>query len=688
MVLLFAYSFYPIRPALWSKLLGLQIISLFFSVYLIFTFRKKSIFIPKSPIIIVYGLFIISLLPGCLLAVNTALAWSEYAKILSFFFIFLMAYIVNSQYSLRDYFLKGLLIFILFSILVAVLQLVFLVYSDLPADWFILVQKFFGDIPASADIHQKTYYLKSLFAHRNLFAQILLLTLPFIGFIAYGKNGFWKYLAFFTIILMIIALVFLYVRSVWVIGSISILIGIILMFATSGKSIIKTRKSLLSLIVIAFVFAISFILIQKSTKIKETFTKQSDWIKNASYGSANERLRLWQSTIPMIKDNALHGIGPNNWGIIIPKYLKHELRDVSSGNYTQFQRPHNDYLQMIAEYGIIAFLLFATVIIWTVILLFKKLIRSQSQEENFWIISLILFFVIYAGISFFSFPKERVEHQLLLALALAISLSVGKTDKLTNKWHISKPIVIPVILVLLWLPLVALSILMLQSDINIKKAYEYRANGDITQYKYFEKARQLFYNIDPNGTPIDWYISYQYSSLGNMLMTERYLRSALAAHPYHKHSLNDLGTIIGIKQDNATAEKLYLQALDIAPSFVDANVNMAIIKTQMADYNSAWYYLSKCDTSNYHSYYRPAINEVCLHLGIELYNKIEPSDSLFASTISRILQDPEWIWLCHKHAIENNCTLMQQFVDEAVYVLLEVEKEISKETAEIIKNKY
>lgn len=688
MVLIFTYTNQAIRPAMWSKLLGLQIVSFIFSLFLVFNFRKTSLSIPKSPQIILYIVFILSLLPSCLYAINTALAWSEYAKIFSIFLIFILALFITKQNDTKLYFLKGLVIFILLSLGFAVIQLLAVYSNILPSQWIIIMQEWFGNIPTSEDPHQKTYFIKSIFAHRNLFAQILLLSLPFIGFTAYQQKGIWRYLAILTTLIILLAIVFLFVRSVWLIGIISLFIGIFLLILSSGFRFLRNKSSFIILAIILLLVGISFGIIKSNRSIKQTFIKQTDWVSNSSYGSANERLVMWKSTIPMIKDNPIKGIGPNNWGIVIPKYLKQELRDVSHGNYTNFQRPHNDYLQMMAEYGIISFLIFFILILLTVIILLKRLLKYQNQEEKLWLISLILFFIIYAGISFFSFPRERITHQLILSIALAFSIFPNKQNTISSQWTIEKPSIILVAVTLLWIPLIAHSTLILRSDINIKKAYEYRKKDDNKQFIFFKKAKHKFYNIDPNGTPIDWYLSYEYSSLGNIEMAEKHLKLSLSAHSYHKHSLNDLGTILGIKGENKQAKKLYKQALDISPYFVDANVNMAILCIQNTQFDTAWHYLSQCDTLNYHNYYKAALSEVIKQIGSELSNKIDPQDSLFAKTIERILQDPEWIWTCHKHAIDNNNSLMQQFVVEAVYVLLDIEGKINKETADYINNKY
>jgi tetratricopeptide (TPR) repeat protein len=229
---------------------------------------------------------------------------------------------------------------------------------------------------------------------------------------------------------------------------------------------------------------------------------------------------------------------------------------------------------------------------------------------------------------------------------------------------------------------------MMESDYNIRKAYQYKADGNDLQYLFFRKAKQPFYNIDPNGTPIDWYLAYQYANSGNNSMAEQLLKSSLQAHPYHKQSLNDLGTIYYHTKGKKAAETFYLKAHRIAPDFVDANVNLSILKINSRQYDSAWYYLSLCDTVNYHSFYRAAIIEAGKNIGLNLINRITSSDSLLSMAVEGIIDNPEWIWLSHKHALENNRNLMQQFLEEAVYVLLKMNHTIDLKTANQLRNKY
>ena len=98
-------------------------------------------------------------MPSCFYAVNTALAWSEYAKIVTMFLIFIIAFITIKQTDIKLYFLKGLLIFTLLSLAIASIQMFSVYFDILPSQWIIVIQEWFGDIPTSEDPHQKTYFI-------------------------------------------------------------------------------------------------------------------------------------------------------------------------------------------------------------------------------------------------------------------------------------------------------------------------------------------------------------------------------------------------------------------------------------------------------------------------------------------------------------------------------------------------
>lgn len=83
-----------------------------------------------------------------------------------------------------------------------------------------------------------------------------------------------------------------------------------------------------------------------------------------------QRSEIWQSTIELIKKNPVTGVGFGAYGMTITQY------DHLSGNYS-LQQSHNDYLEVLANGGIITFLL---MLIFLVILFIR--IRKQFASVS------------------------------------------------------------------------------------------------------------------------------------------------------------------------------------------------------------------------------------------------------------------------------------------------------------------
>ena len=68
--------------------------------------------------------------------------------------------------------------------------------------------------------------------------------------------------------------------------------------------------------------------------------------------STQQRLRFYKAALNSILDNPVFGIGLGNWKIHATEYDKPFMID-----YTVPYHVHNDFLEMIAEIGIIGFIL-------------------------------------------------------------------------------------------------------------------------------------------------------------------------------------------------------------------------------------------------------------------------------------------------------------------------------------------
>jgi O-antigen ligase len=674
LLLAIAYSIDYIRPAMYSKMLAIQLSSLLLTLTIFFAYKNKRFEINFSPIPIAYVLLLISILPSIFLSVNIGRSLSEFMKIFQFFMVYSLVLLLFNKFNLKKVFLRAIVVFVAISLCVALFQFLVLYSESFASAWQVMAQKYFGALPTSDDLHQQSYFIKSLFAHRNLFTHLILLCAPFLFAAFISEKGFWRWFALCLLLLCSIPLVLLFVRSIWLIAGLSIFVGLLLILVSSSRKLFLKGKWTIIIVLTLLGIASLLIGIQKQEEVKTTFKKQTYWMSDATFGSANERLSLWKSTLPMIEDNFWFGVGPNNWSLVIPRYQNKELRTTIEGTFTQFQRAHNDFLQIWSEQGLVSFLLYLLLFGIALMVLLIGIFKETDPKKNVWLISLFLFLLIYLGIAFFSFPKERIEHQFLLAIVLVFISTLPSQRVLTA---VNAKLVLALMYVF-QLPLLIHTMHMLESDKMTLKAYEYRAQGDAKQFDYFEEANSFFNPIDPNGTPFDWYLSFEYAALGNYQMAEKHLHKSLEQHPYHKHTFNDLGSVYFQTKGKELARHQYKKALALEPRFVDANVNIAILLIQDSEFDEAWERLSMCDTNNYHQYYKPAVSEACRYIVGDLIEELQSKDSLLASTVNRIQESTDWMWTTHKHAIENFRSFRQQLIEESLYVLHNMENIISE----------
>lgn len=88
-------------------------------------------------------------------------------------------------------------------------------------------------------------------------------------------------------------------------------------------------------------------------------------------GVKNARLDLWREAVSIIKDFPFLGCGLNTYARVVPLYKK----EVYTGYY-----PHNCYLQMAAESGILGLGAF----IWVIGALYKKTLASLTKIGDGW----------------------------------------------------------------------------------------------------------------------------------------------------------------------------------------------------------------------------------------------------------------------------------------------------------------
>ncbi len=138
--------------------------------------------------------------------------------------------------------------------------------------------------------------------------------------------------------------------------------------------------------------------------------------------SINFRFMAWRSTYDTWKHNPILGVGIGQVEVDIHKYQVPQLQQIISKTYQVFSESHNDWLQILAELGIIGFIAFVWIVLNIAIKLLKLARRNTAHEDKF-----LLSLAIGGGImgilvaAIFSFPLQEPASSMyfwgLIALA-------------------------------------------------------------------------------------------------------------------------------------------------------------------------------------------------------------------------------------------------------------------------------
>ncbi len=441
------------------------------------------------------------------------------------------------------------------------------------------------------------YLVKSTMAHRNLAVSALVLFIPFAGYGIYRFRKFWRFFSGLILLTALALVLWLHSRTSWIALS-----GLVLFFAmTLGmmNSRLIGRKLLLRFtgLIIGLTLTGGYIIYHTMTP-QEAPNASLEGLNftNATEGTftANERIMMWKATGRMIKDQPVWGVGPGNWRIWFPKYGSDMWR--SRQGMVQFQRPHNDYLWILAEQGIIGLLAFVFMGLSALGCSLKLLLSNENTRE----IKILAAFlsgiiVAYAIIAFFSFPRERIIHQLVIYSAFAIIFTLYFRERPLPEKNGRKTNIAALTAIFLSPLLLYIGYQRWQGEAQTKKMLQTRALSQWEQLLSFAAPIKdyWFYNLDPTSVPVNFYIGLANLNLTRYELAKKDFQQAYQVHPYNIHVVNNLANIYQLSGEMDNAISFYEEALEISPKYLDGVLNLVAAYFNSNKVNEAYLLLKQ-----------------------------------------------------------------------------------------------
>lgn len=467
-------------------------------------------------------------------------------------------------------------------------------------------------IPSLGQESVELYKVTASMAHKNLLASAYLLLIPFVLYMFLIERSYLKFSSFLLLVGLVVMVLMLQGRSSWVAFAAMLVAGSLLMvraYQLGYKPLAKLKpadKFYIAIVGLTIVLVVGALAVKKPETFDYMLRKISSMTDQSGGRDQNketihERYALWSNTWQLIKEEPITGVGAGSWKLLYPKYGLEGLR--SEDGYTLFQRPHNDLLWVWSEQGLFGFLAYATIFLMPLVWLFFRYDKVGSDKDRLLASCAALAVVGFMVVGLFSFPRERIFHNLLVVLSLAIIM-----DSSTNGIRVTS------------IGLKVLVTVLLASFSWVSIASLYRVKGDmhtlLVHASYgkpgqeerllteAEKAKSFFYSMDPMATPMSWFQGVATYQLGEYAAAKQYFLDGLQQNPYHLHLLNNLGSTYEQLGKRDSAIITYSRVLDISPKYTEGLLNLSAVYFNDGQLDSAFATIDRCPIATTHASYQ------------------------------------------------------------------------------------
>lgn len=403
------------------QFLYLSLVNLIISIY----FYANSKIISKDIISIfrssyifkLYLIFVLLCAISIFSAKNSSLVFTKLTQIIIVFCLF-----VNLSILLKNKFDQFYKIIFIVSI------------SALLQSWQQLCH--FIIIPKNISIIKLLNAMEGNTGNINILASSLTIKVPFLLVGITHFNKYKKWFCFFSLF-SVTAVIFLTGARTSLIN-LFLIFSIYIIYLSREYSFTRVTFFKVLYIIIPVLTAVLFVnSIFERSKDKSRYVSLENRVSqiNTEDASSKARLIFWSNAIKMSSKKPVLGIGLGNYQVESIPYERTTSNDSTVSLHT-----HNDFLEILAETGIINGLIYLSIFICVFVINLKKIIKPENKESQIIAVLILLLLVVYGIDSFFNFPMYRPTMAIFFSFILALSLTNSKINQiaLPNKIFFSK----------------------------------------------------------------------------------------------------------------------------------------------------------------------------------------------------------------------------------------------------------
>jgi len=395
--------------------------------------------------------------------------------------------------------------------------------------------------------------ITGLMSSVNLYAGILALILPWCLCGIVLLRGTWRGLAAVAAGCMLVMILLLQSRAAWlaVLAGALATVGVLLFQPARFNLSRRFRNGLAAACVAGLVALAGGIAAAPADnffaqRFRSIFVESAD---SAALPREGGRLIIWGITSQMIADHPLTGVGAGNFTVRLHEYFDDDDLDFSNV-HTNWVQPHNDFLWVFAEKGVLGIVLFVGCFV-AAFASIRTILRSDASLGDRWLtLAAFMGLVSYVTLSCFDFPLERVNHQVFLAVLLAVVTvlkhavqpAVGgfPAPGLVDRGRL---VAVPLVVAALGLGIAySLAAIQQEKDVIVARQAFNQGRWDV-MLAAARRARTSWKTLDPLASPVAFLEGMAQVQLGHVPEGIECLEQARIDNPNRMYVINNLGIL-------------------------------------------------------------------------------------------------------------------------------------------------
>ena len=269
------------------------------------------------------------------------------------------------------------------------------------------LEVFMSLIPIIKDIENNKLLIRSMdykgaAANINITSFSILYKTPILlYFLTKEKKIYIKFIFIILLFSIFLIISILGTRGAYIGAIICVTSYLAYLLKTNFKIIFKIKQFAIVCLTLILVLLANVNLTQGGS---DAISRASTISLNTQDGSVNSRLRYYKQGINHFIENPIIGVGIGNWKLISIDYDKNNI----DGYIVPFHA-HNDFIQLLAELGLLGLTFYILFIFFSIKKLFKNIFFDD--HINFLLLGSLL---IYLSDSMINFPIARPISQLFL----------------------------------------------------------------------------------------------------------------------------------------------------------------------------------------------------------------------------------------------------------------------------------